>query len=169
MLSLLGFDNASPIAIFHDQLPYILSTLLNGITDPVIDEQIVSSLQNNTSITCATMFEWLSDIRVGLSVADYRTLKNFTCDLDPENFNVYTDFYMAEMMIWEKPTSKYRSHLVSMIGDLYDLAKAISLTIKNEIVIEPPFSKRYLDDMLLKLKETLEIPYAMKTSQKVTV
>ncbi|XP_032690190.1 uncharacterized protein LOC116853290 isoform X2 [Odontomachus brunneus] len=166
LLSLLGFDSTTAVAIFHDQLPYILSTLLNGISDPVINEQIVNTLKNNTAITCSMMFNWLSEDRVGLSTTDYRTLKNFTCDLDPENFNAYTDFYMAEVMIWEKPASKYRSHLVTMIGDLYDLVKAISLVIKNNIIIEPPFSKRYLNDMLLKLKETLEIRHPRGTFEK---
>ncbi|XP_019697173.1 ATP-binding cassette sub-family A member 13 isoform X1 [Harpegnathos saltator] len=163
LLSLLGFDSTTPVAIFHDQLPYILSTLLNGISDPTIDDKIVSLLRNNTAITCSTLFDWLSDTRVGLSVADYRTLKNFTCDLDPENFNVYTDFYMVEMMVWNKPASSYRSHIVSMFGDLYDFAKAITLAIRNGVVIEPPFSKQYLDDMLHKLKETLEIRHSKST------
>lgn len=167
LLSLLGFDSRTPVAIFYDQLPYILSTLLNGITDPEIDGKIVKSLRYNNPITCSMMFDWLSDARVGLSVADYRTLKNFTCDLDPENFNVYTDFYMTETVIWKKPASKYRSFVVSLIGDLYDLAKAISLTIKNKIIIERPFSKQYLDDTLLKLTETLEIQYERNTSQQV--
>lgn len=167
LLSLLGFDNTSPISIFHDQLPYILSTLVNGISDPVIDNQIVTALKNNTAITCTMMFDWLSDVRVGLTAEDYRTLKNFTCDLDPENFNVYTDLYMAEMTIWKKPVSKYRSYVASMIGDLYDLAKGISFTLKNKIIIEPPFSKRYLMHMLQTLRETLEIRHEESTFHKV--
>ncbi|XP_050450054.1 uncharacterized protein LOC126850786 isoform X1 [Cataglyphis hispanica] len=166
LLSLLGFDNTSPISIFHDQLPYILSTLVNGISDPVIDDQIVTALKNNTAITCTMMFDWLSDVRVGLSAEDYRTLKNFTCDLDPENFNAFTDLYMAETTIWKKPVSKYRSYVASMIGDLYDLAKGISFTLKNKINIEPPFSKRYLMHMLQTLRETLEIRHEESTFHK---
>lgn len=113
------------------------------------------------------MFNWWSDERIGLSPEEYRILKNFTCDLDPENFNVYTDLYMAEMAIWEKPTSKYRSHVAMMIGDLYDLAKTISLTMKNDVIIEPPFPKRYVNDMLKELKETLEIRHMESTFHKV--
>ncbi|XP_011684588.1 PREDICTED: uncharacterized protein LOC105447955 isoform X2 [Wasmannia auropunctata] len=157
LLSLLGFDNISPITIFHDQLPFVLSTLVNGISDPIIDNRIVTALKSNTTITCSMLFDWLSDYKVGLSDEEYRTLKNFTCDLDPENFNVYTDLYMAEMTIWDKPTSKYRSFIASMIGDMYDLIEAITLAMKHNVIIEPPFSKRYLDHMLQMLKDTLEI------------
>lgn len=167
LLALLGFDNKSPISIFHDQLPYILSMLVNGISDPVIDDQIVTTLKNNTAITCSMMFDWLSNVRVDLTAEDYRTLKNFTCDLDPENFNVYMDLYMAATTVWEKPVNKYRSYVASMIGDLYDLAKSISLTMKNKVVIEPPFSKRYLDHMLQTLRETLEIRHEESTFHKV--
>lgn len=169
LLSLLGFDHTSPITIFYDQLPHILSTLINGISDPVIDDRIVTALESNTTITCSMMFDWLSDIRVGLSAEDYRTLKNFTCDLDPENFNVYTDLYMAEMMIWNKSASKYRSYIASMIGDLYDLIEAISLTVKHDVIIEPPFSKRYLDHVLQMLKESLEIRNEEDTFRKVNM
>lgn len=167
MLSLLGFDHTSPVMIFHNQLPYILSTLVNGISDPEIDDRIVTALKNNTTITCSMMFEWLSDTKIGLSAKDYRTLKNFTCDLDPENFNVYTDFYLAETALWEKPVNKYRSYIASMIGDLYDLAKAVSRTVKNNVIIEPPFSKRYLDYMLQSLRDTLEIKHGESTFHKV--
>ncbi|XP_029170086.1 LOW QUALITY PROTEIN: uncharacterized protein LOC114939826 [Nylanderia fulva] len=166
LLALLGFDNKSPISIFHDQLPYILSMLVNGISDPVIDDQIVTTLKNNTAITCSMMFDWLSDVRIGLTAEDYRVLKNFTCDFDPENFNVYTDLYMAETTIWQKPVNKYRSYVASMIGDLYDLTRSISLTMKNKVVIEPPFSKRYLDHMLQTLRETLEIKREESTFHK---
>lgn len=169
LLSLLGFDNTSPITIFYNQLPYILSTLINGISDPVTDDHIVTALEKNTTITCSMIFDWLSDFRIGLSVEDYRTLKNFTCDLDPENFNVYMDLYMAEMMIWDKPASRYRSYIASMIGDLYDLIEAISLTVKHDVIIEPPFSKRYLDHVLQMLKESLEIRNEESTFNKVNM
>ncbi|XP_024889665.1 ATP-binding cassette sub-family A member 13 isoform X1 [Temnothorax curvispinosus] len=157
LLSLLGFDSISPITIFHDQLPFILSTLINAISDPEIDDRIVTALEKNTTITCSMIFDWFSDFKVGLSVEEYRTLKNFTCDLDPENFNVYMDLYVAEITIWDKPASTYRSYVASIIGDLYDLAQAISTTVKHNVIIEPPFSKRYLDHMLQMMKESLEI------------
>ncbi|XP_067204074.1 uncharacterized protein ldd isoform X2 [Linepithema humile] len=166
LLALLGFDNTSPVTIFHDQLPYILSTLVNGISDPEIDDQIVTALKNNTTVSCSMMFEWLSDTKIGLSAKDYRTLKNFTCDLDPENFNVYTDLYLAETTLWEKPVNKYRSYIATIIGDLYNLAKAISFTVKNNVVIEPPFSKKYLDYLLQSLRDTLEIKHGESTFHK---
>lgn len=169
LLSLLGFDSASPITIFHDQLPYVLSTLVNGISDPVIDDRIVTSLKSNVTITCSMMFDWLSEARVGLSEEDYRTLKNFTCDLDPENFNVYTDLYMAETTIWQRPVNKYRSYVASMVSDLYDLAKAVSRTINNDVVVEPLFSKRYLEHLLRTIRDTLEVKQAESTFHKVNV
>lgn len=169
LLSLLGFDSTSPITIFHDQLPFILSTLVNAISDPVIDDHIVTALQSNTTITCSMIFDWFSDFKVGLSVEEYRTLKNFTCDLDPENFNVYTDLYMAEITIWNTPASKYRSYVASIIGDLFDLAQTISFTVKHNVIIEPPFSKRYLDHMFQMLKESLEIGSEESTFHKVNM
>ncbi|RLU15876.1 hypothetical protein DMN91_011632 [Ooceraea biroi] len=156
LLSLLGFDSTSPITIFHDQLAYILSTIVIGISDPVIGDKIFSAIDHKT-ITCTMMFDLLSEVRVGLSAEDYRTLKNFTCDSDPENFNVYMDLYMAQMMNWERPASKYRSYVASMFGDMYDLAKAITLTLKNKVIIEPPFSKKYWDHMLHSLRDSLEL------------
>ncbi|XP_018348552.1 PREDICTED: uncharacterized protein LOC108752306 [Trachymyrmex septentrionalis] len=166
LLSLLGFDNISPITIFHDQLPFILATLVNGLSDPVIDDHIVTTLESNITITCSMLFDWLSDFRVGLSVEEYRILKNFACDLDPENFNAYTDLYMAEITIWNKPASKYRSYVASTIGDVFDLAGAISLTMRRNIIIEPPFSKKYLNHMVQMLKESLEISNAEGTFHK---
>ncbi|XP_028048892.2 uncharacterized protein LOC105837746 isoform X2 [Monomorium pharaonis] len=157
LLSLLGFDNTSPVTIFYNQLPFILSTVINGISDPVMDDHIVTALENNSTITCSMLFDWLSDFKVGLSNEEYRTLKNFTCDLDPENFNVYTDLYMAEVMIWNKPTSRYRSFVASIIGDLYDAAERISLTVRRKVTIEPLFSKKYLEHLLQMLKESLEV------------
>lgn len=115
------------------------------------------------------MFDWFSDFKVGLSAEEYRTLKNFTCDLDPENFNVYTDLYMAEVTIWDKPASKYRSYVASIIGDLYDLAETIIFTMRHDVVIEPPFSKRYLDHTLQMLKESLEVGSEESTFYKVNV
>lgn len=155
LLSLLGFDSASPIAIFHDQLAYVLSTLVIGISDPAIGERIINAIRDK-AMTCTMMFDLLSDVRVGLSAEDYGTLKNFTCDFDPENFNVYTDLYMAQTMNWHRPANKYRSYVASMFGDIYDLARAITLTMKNNVVIEPPFSKRYWDHTLRSLRKSLE-------------
>lgn len=113
------------------------------------------------------LFDWLSNFRIGLSAEEYRILKNFTCDLDPENFNVYTDLYMAEITIWNKSASKYRSYVATTIGDLFDLAEAISLTVRHNVTIEPLFSKKYLDHMVQMLKESLEISNAEGTFHKV--
>ncbi|KAL0111880.1 hypothetical protein PUN28_013230 [Cardiocondyla obscurior] len=157
LLSLLGFDNMSPVSIFYNQLPFILSTVINALSDSVMDDRIVTALENNTTITCSMMFEWFSDYKVGLSAEEYRILKNFTCDLDPENFNIYTDLYAAETMIWHQPVNKYRSYVASITGDLYELAESIAYTVQNDIIIEPPFSKKYLDHMLQMLKESLEV------------
>lgn len=113
------------------------------------------------------MFDWWSDHRIGLSEEDYTALKNFTCDLDPENVNAYTDLYITEAMIWDKPANKYRSYIASMIGDLYDLAKGITLTMKKKVVIEPPFSKEYMDNILERIRETLEIRNPKSTFHEV--
>lgn len=156
LLSLLGFDNASPITIFHDQLAYILSTLVNGISDPVIADHLIDAIKHKM-LTCEMIFDLFSDVRIGLSIEDYTTLKNFTCDFDPENFNVYTDLYMAQTTNWRRPASKYRSYVASMFADMYDIAKAITLTIRNDVVIEPPFSKRYWVHMLHLLRDSLEL------------
>jgi hypothetical protein len=165
----MGFDNTSPITIFYNHLPYVLSTLVNGLSDPVVDDRIVTTLKNNTSVTCSMLFEWLSDFKVGLSEEEYRTLKNFTCDRDPDNFNAYTDLYMAELMIWNKPTSKYRSFITSMIGDVYDVLEAISLTMSHNVTIEPPFSKKYSEHVLQMLKESVEVTSEESTFHRVNM
>lgn len=144
------------MSIFYNQLHYILATLANGLADPEVDKRIVESLENDTDISCSQLFEWCSSSVVGITVDEYRILKNFTCDLDPDNFNAYTDLYMAETTIWRKPAYGYRSYLMTVIGDAYDFAKLVSRVMEEDVTIEAPFSRRYLLNLLRKLRDALE-------------
>ena len=157
-LSLLGFSERTPVSIFYNQLHYILATLANGLADPEVDKRIVESLENDTDISCSQFFEWWSSSAVGLTVDEYRILKNFTCDLDPDNFNAYTDLYMTETTIWRKPAYGYRSYLMTVIGDAYDFAKLVSRVIEEDVTIEAPYSRKYLLNLLRKLRDALEDP-----------
>ncbi|XP_043253492.1 retinal-specific phospholipid-transporting ATPase ABCA4 isoform X1 [Colletes gigas] len=154
-LSLLGFNGGTPVAIYYNRLPYVLATLATGLSDPDVDKRIVDSLDNKTAVTCSQLFEWWSDSLVGLTRNEYRSLKNFTCDLDPDNFNAYTDLYMSEKSVWRKPVDKYRSFLMTSIGDVYDLAKLIKNITQSNATIDVPFSRTYLQNLLRKLRGSL--------------
>lgn len=155
-LSLLGFTRGTPIAIFYNQLPHVLATLVNGLADPEVDKRVVEALEIGANISCSMIFEWWSTSLTGLSFDDYRTLKNFTCDLDPNNFNAYTDLYMSEMTVWRKSASKYRSFLMTAIGDMYDFAKLVNDVIDEDPTVEMPFSRDYVLDLIQKLRDSLE-------------
>nr|XP_012136751.1 PREDICTED: uncharacterized protein LOC100878441 isoform X3 [Megachile rotundata] len=165
-LPLMGFNKRTAIAIYYNQLPHILATLINGLSDSQFDNQVVQSFMNNGGVTCSQIFEWLSNFVVGVDSDDYRILKNFTCDLDPDNFNSYTDLYMAESTVWKKPTSKYRAHTMNAIGDVYEFGHETWNVVKDSkdknIKVEVPFSTSYLMSTIKKLKETLE-DYDTKT------
>ncbi|XP_076548743.1 lipid droplet defective isoform X1 [Osmia lignaria lignaria] len=160
LLSLLGFNKRTPIGIYYNQLPYILATVVNGLSDPEVDNRIVQSLMTSNDITCSQLFEWWSTSIIGLPSDDYRILKNFTCDLDPENFNGYTDLYLAESDVWTKPTSKYRAYPMNAIGDVYDFAsqvRKITKEIQNKsVIVDVPFSKSYLISTFQKLRDSLK-------------
>ncbi|KAG7198455.1 hypothetical protein KM043_005838 [Ampulex compressa] len=156
LLSLLGFDSKSPVTIIHNQLPYILATFADGLSDPTLDDKIVQTLERRRAVSCPEVFEWFSDFVVGLTPEEYRTLKNFSCDGDPEGFNVFTELAMAESTIWRTPARKYRSFVVGMVGDVYEIGKLIARRPEEGLVIERPFSKKYLDDVLVRLRDILK-------------
>ncbi|XP_053973403.1 uncharacterized protein LOC128873691 isoform X1 [Hylaeus volcanicus] len=162
-LSLLGFTGKTPLGIYYNQLPFVLATLANGLSDPEIDERIVGveSLENTTvrdraPITCSQLFEWWSTSVTCLTSAEYTILKNFTCDLDLANFNVYSDLYMTETALWREPVNKYRSYLITSIGDVYDLIKMLENVTRKDVAIDVPFSTSYLLKVVEKLRNSLK-------------
>ncbi|XP_076237165.1 lipid droplet defective [Calliopsis andreniformis] len=155
-LSLLGFSKSTPFAIIYNKLSYVLATLVNGLADPEIDERIVETLESKTDITCSQIFEWWSSSLIGLSFEEYRTLKNFTCDLDPDFFNAYTDLYLAESTVWWKSMNKYRSFMMTVMSDAYDFTRLVHEVIHGDVVIQMPFSREYMVDLIQKLRDSLE-------------
>lgn len=158
LLPLMGFDSGTAISIYYNKLPYILASIIYGLTDPQVYNRITKSEMDDTVIACSKLFEWWSNSTIGLTPMEYRILEKFTCDLNPDNFNVYTDLYMNEALAWKKSASQYNSYVTAVIGDAYDFASEVWKMIqdKKEIVFEAPFSMQYLTNTLQKLKEILE-------------
>lgn len=154
----MGFDSGTAISIYYNKLPYILASIIYGLTDPEVYNRITKSEMDDTVVTCSKLFEWWSDSMVGLTPVEYKILEKFTCDLNPDNFNVYTDLYMNEALAWKKPINRYNSYVTTVIGDAYDFASEVWKMIqdKRELVFEAPFSMQYLRNTLQKLKEILE-------------
>ncbi|XP_033223873.1 phospholipid-transporting ATPase ABCA1 isoform X3 [Belonocnema kinseyi] len=154
LLSLLGFRDNSAIAIAYNRLPNIIATFINGLSDPTVDSRTINAIKRK-NISCSEIFLWLSDSRVDLSLDEYRILKNFTCDLDPDNFNAFTDLYMKEAVVWESSFSDYQSFFLSLGIDMYDLGKTIENRTKSGIKVELPFGENYFDNVLKTLKREL--------------
>lgn len=165
----MGFNDKTPISIYYNKLHYVLATLVNGLSASDVGNRIVTSSGN---VTCSRLFEWWSDHVIGLSPEEYRILKNFTCDLVPDNFNAYTDLYMAEESLWSKPVNSYRSYTITSIGDLYEFAFEVRNIVKStadkDVEIEMPFSMSYLSTTLQKLKDALEFRDEETTQGKVS-
>lgn len=144
-------------------------TLINGLMNSNVGDRIFNS--PDTDITCSRLFEWWSDSVVGFTPEEYRTLKNFTCDLDPDNFNAYTDLYMVEANVWTQPVNRYRSSMITVIGDIYDFAFEVWRLMEDikekKIEIEVPFSKSYVSTTLQKFKYVLEFYDTETNNQKV--
>lgn len=155
-LSLLGFNGLSPIRIYYKRLPYILATLVNGLTDPDTEKRVYESLANKTNISCAQLFSWWSTSLTGLTTDEYGILKNFTCDLVSDNFNDYTNFYLDVSSHWRAPAKNYRSYMTTVIGDVYDLANTIGSMMHTDVKIDAPFSRTYVLSLLQELRASLE-------------
>lgn len=155
-LSLLGFNGLSPIRICYKRLPYILATLVNGLADPDTEKRVTESLLNKTNVSCAQLFSWWSASVTGLTADEYRILKNFTCNLAPDNFNDYTNFYLDVSTHWRAPAKNYRSYVTTVIGDVYELAIAIGSVMHTDVKVDAPFSRAYLSSVLQELRASLE-------------
>lgn len=107
------------------------------------------------NISCSDIFSWFENSRVDLTVEEYRILKNFTCDLDADNFNSFTDLYMKETAIWQKSFVDYQSYFFSLLIDLTDLGKKITKRTKNGMKIVFPFDEKYFNDIAEILRREL--------------
>ncbi|XP_035722982.1 uncharacterized protein LOC118441973 isoform X2 [Vespa mandarinia] len=165
LLSILGFNDESVVSIIYKKLPYILSTLVNGLSDSRIENKILQTIKNHAKFNCTDLFDWWSDVRVGLSIEEYTILKKFTCYLSSENFNGYVNFAATEREIFWKPVSLYRLYMLTVIGDIYDFGKAINKIVNTTVTIERPFTKLYFKNVLIKLKDSLE--YVESASFKI--
>ncbi|KAH0550173.1 hypothetical protein KQX54_017854 [Cotesia glomerata] len=170
LLNVLGFSSESPVSIVRDRFPYILATLIYGITDMDLDNRIFIAINNNNnnksiSITCGEIFTWFEDYKTGITEEEYRILKNFTCDADPENLNAFIDLYLKETTIWRTPVSNYKLHFLSLGEQLYKLAELIK-TFKEDLQINPPINEKYLQDAVITLKNILEVPKKISSTFK---
>lgn len=156
LLPILGFNSESVVSIIYKKLPYILSTVVNGLSDSRIEDKIVQTLKNHTKFNCTDLFDWWSDVRVGLSIEEYTALEKFVCNLDSENFNEYVNFVAVEREIFRIPVSRYRLYMLTVIGDIYDFGKAINKILNTTVTIERPFTKLYFKNVLMKLRDSLE-------------
>ncbi|XP_076284763.1 lipid droplet defective isoform X2 [Lasioglossum baleicum] len=155
-LPLLGFTNKSPIGILYNKLPYLLATLADGLTDLDLDKLITKSMSNEIDLSCDQLFDhWPTSSKV-FTLDDHETLKKFVCYLTSFNFNVYTDLFMAEAEIWRTPANQYRSRLMSVISDAYDLSNILRNITKMRVMIEVPFSGHYFKWLLSEMLSTFE-------------
>ncbi|XP_053595540.1 uncharacterized protein LOC103571174 isoform X2 [Microplitis demolitor] len=172
LLNVLGFTIKSPVSIVRDRFPYILATVIYGLTDMDLDNKIYTAINNNNnnkdnnesiSITCTDIFTWFENYKTGLTDDEYRTLKNFTCDADPENFNAFIDLYLKETTIWNAPVSNYQLHFLSLGEQLYRLGELVK-SLGEDFEINSPVDEKYFKDALITLKNVLEVPKATSTS-----
>ena len=124
------------------------------MSDPTVDSRAINAMKRE-NISCSEIFSWFSNFRVDLSMDEYRILKNFTCDLDPDNFNAFTDLYIKEAAVWGKPFSDYQSFFLSVIIDMYDLGKKIENRTQSGVKIDLPFGENYFENILKTLKQEL--------------
>ncbi|KAI4485555.1 hypothetical protein M0802_012731 [Mischocyttarus mexicanus] len=156
LLSILGFNNESVVGLIYNKLPYILSTVVNGLTDESVENKIIETLKNGNIFECKDMFDWWSAVKVGLSLEEYSKIEEFVCSLVPDNFNAYINFVVEEEMTFRKPVNRYHSYMVTLINDVYDFAKSINARINSTTIIKEPFTKLYFKDLLMKFKDSLE-------------
>lgn len=157
MLSLTGFTSTSVIGLFHDKLPYIAATLVNGMSDRRVQFQMAELWAKESKLSCPEFFSWWSSHLIGLTLDDYRTLKNFACHLEPEHFNAFVDLFHEETKIWNKPAVEYRPHFATLAGELYGVAMAISRALQRGATFEAPFTDRYFMKATRTMKNALDV------------
>ncbi|XP_078047717.1 lipid droplet defective isoform X2 [Augochlora pura] len=155
-LPLLGFTNESPIGVFYNKLPHLLTSLAKGLTDLELDKQIAESAASGNDISCEQLFNHWPTFSKGFTREDRETLKKFACHLSSDKFNAFADLYWTETMVWWMQAKEYRSRVMTVIGDLYDLTVAVRNVTKANVVIEVPFSNHYFKWFLSEMLTTFE-------------
>ncbi|XP_063992095.1 ATP-binding cassette sub-family A member 13-like isoform X2 [Diachasmimorpha longicaudata] len=158
LLTLLGFTSKSVVSIVRQRFPYILATVVYGISDPELDHQLHRAVENAQGITCEKMFSLFEDYKVGLTNDEYLNLKNFTCDHDTFHFNAFFDLYLDATAYWRRPVSHYRSYFFTLAHDIHDFAVITEAAVDRKMVIDPPLDKQYLNDAVNTLKNILQVP-----------
>lgn len=168
MLSLTGFTSNTVIGTFHDKLPYIAATLVNGMSDRRVQFQFAELWARETKVSCPEFFSWWSNHLLGLTLDDYRTLKNFACHLEPEHFNAFVDLFHEETKIWNKPAVEYRPHFATLAGELYGVAMAIIKALQSGVTFEAPFTERYFTKATKTMKSALDVKIKKVTYSTVS-
>ncbi|XP_028982053.1 uncharacterized protein LOC107039836 isoform X2 [Diachasma alloeum] len=166
ILTLLGFTRKSVVSIVHQRLPYILATVVYGISDPELDHQIHKAVENGEGVTCEKLFSWFIDYKVGLTDEEYLNLKNFTCDHDTLYFNAFFDLYLEETAYWGRPVSDYRSYFFTLAHSIHDFAVITEAAVDRKMVIDPPVDKQYLNGAINTLKDILQVPRVLTSKSQ---
>lgn len=157
MLPLLGFENKSVVSIVYHQLPYILTTLINAMSDAQVDSRISTWWQDGKMVSCSTVFSWFFDYRMSLNIDEYMTIQNFTCNGDLKGFNSYIDWFVDATMLWRKPISKYQARFLTMSGSLQKLATTIDNLIQTNFNVTMLFTANYFNRFIKLLNKSLSI------------
>ncbi|XP_046740699.1 uncharacterized protein LOC124408067 isoform X2 [Diprion similis] len=163
--SILGFTDESPIKVAYSHLPDLTATLITGLSSSTIIKKI-SSISKNPygGPTCADVFHWFAEFRQEISLEDYTRLKNGTCDLDPVNFNAFTDLLLNEGIVRTKPVKDYPLYAGRTILRLYEFGRAIKNAVTNGFKVKSPFTGKYWDAFGKKLTHDLK---AHRTIQQI--
>lgn len=159
ILTLLGMSQKSTLSIIYKNFHSIFATILYGISSQHFENYVYQHKSSDGGLTCAKLFTWFSNYKVGLTVEEFWSLKNFTCDGDYRDFNVFFDFYVKEIEIWQAPISDYQSHFVRLPKDINDLLKEIKRFRDGTVIIDSLIDENYLMNILNNLKELLETPH----------
>lgn len=156
LLKFLGFTEKSVVRVIYEKAPYILATIVNGMSDPSLDSRAYNETKNRQGlITCSDVFSWFQDYKYGLSDEDYLILKNTTCDGDSGNFNAFTDLYLRLTTAWHQPVSMYRSYFVTLASEVVQLIDRFSYIASFDGAIDLPSLESYFERFLILLKDAL--------------
>ncbi|XP_046491171.1 uncharacterized protein ldd isoform X1 [Neodiprion pinetum] len=163
--SILGFTDKSPIKIAYSHLPDLTATFITGLSSSSIMKKI-SSISKNPygGPTCADVFHWFAEFRQEISPDDYTRLKNGTCDLDPINFNAFTDLLLNEGIVRTMPVKDYPLYAGRTILRMYEFGRAVKNAVTNGLKIKSPFTSEYWDAVGKKLTHDLK---AHRTPQQI--
>ncbi|XP_044002930.1 uncharacterized protein LOC122848731 isoform X2 [Aphidius gifuensis] len=156
ILRLFGIGPKSPFSLFRNHFHDIFATLLYGITDKNFEYLIYHNTTSKDSLTCSKLFSWFFNYKIGLTVEEYWSLKNFTCDRDYNDFNDFLNLYIKQIKLWKTPVINYQNHFVRLPKDISDFINVIKKIQNGTIKISPLVDNNYWKIIINNLKNLLE-------------